>query len=215
MESASPGAYQTTPVEVGIQMVFYPCSILRAKTMGTYYGGSLDDRLNACSLNNIGNIYAAGQTSSSDNIASPGAYQTIFGGINDGFLVNSISAARRQWGYLFWRRQFRFGDRMSVNDSCYVYISGYTRSRNNIATPRVISARIWSGTEDAFLAKFDSTGNLKWSTYYVEVREMKVKMCCRYNGHIYLAGSTSSANNMATPGACQTDYGEVPGMPSL
>jgi len=206
---ASPGAYQTTPGGGG-----YPDGFLSLfdssgqRQWGTYYGGSLDDRLNACSLNNIGTIYAAGQTSSSDNIASPGAYQTIFGGINDGFLVKFNLSGQRQWGTYFGADSSDLAIGCAVNDSCYVYISGYTRSRNNIATPGSFQPVYGGGTEDAFLAKFDSTGNLKWSTYYGGSERDEGQNCAvDTTGHIYLAGSTSSANNMATPGACQTDYG--------
>ena len=54
----------------------------------TYYGGALDDYANGIALDSIDNIYFGGSTSSTNNMATTGAYQTSYGGAhNDGFLA--------------------------------------------------------------------------------------------------------------------------------
>jgi len=47
---------------------------------GTYYGGSNTEFLGGMALDAAGGILVTGQTSSSSSIATPGAYQTLFGG---------------------------------------------------------------------------------------------------------------------------------------
>ncbi|MEO6832214.1 MAG: T9SS type A sorting domain-containing protein, partial [Chitinophagaceae bacterium] len=47
---------------------------------GTYYGGTGDDDIRTCAVDGNYNLYAAGTTSSLTGLATPGAFQTTFGG---------------------------------------------------------------------------------------------------------------------------------------
>src|SRR5690606_7648 len=47
-----------------------------------------------------------------------------------------------------------------------IYISGITTGLSNIATTGAYQETIASGERDAFLAKFDTSGQLQWATYY-------------------------------------------------
>jgi len=47
---------------------------------GTYYGGSETDEGYAVGFDYIGNAYISGGTNSSNNIATPGSFSTVFGG---------------------------------------------------------------------------------------------------------------------------------------
>src|SRR5690606_1787415 len=59
-----------------------------SRLWGTYYGGSENEGLfSSCTVSNTGFVYLAGQTNSTSDIASYGAYQTIYGGNTDAFLV--------------------------------------------------------------------------------------------------------------------------------
>lgn len=59
-----------------------------ARQWGTFYGGNLDDISHSCALDNAGNVYVVGETSSSGSaLVTAGAHQTSNAGGIDGFLV--------------------------------------------------------------------------------------------------------------------------------
>lgn len=66
-------------------------SIEGIQKWGTYYGGSAGDVGYSCVLDGHGNLYLAGETKSTNAIASPGAHQTTHSGgatsFSDGFLT--------------------------------------------------------------------------------------------------------------------------------
>ena len=53
---------------------------------GSYYGGGQTDRGGSCAVGGNGNVYLAGSTASSTDIAFEG-YQNSYAGSNDAFLV--------------------------------------------------------------------------------------------------------------------------------
>ena len=59
------------------------------RVWGSYYGGSAEDAVNACQINDEQTIYLAGSTNSTSGIATSGSNQSSYGGGNsDAFLVN-------------------------------------------------------------------------------------------------------------------------------
>lgn len=55
---------------------------------GTYYGGSNQDQINSCKVNNSGEIIISGKTNSANNIATPGAYRSdLYNCSWDGFVA--------------------------------------------------------------------------------------------------------------------------------
>src|SRR6185437_1923324 len=64
----------------------------------TYYGGSDIDEGNSVATDGSGNVFLAGEASSTSGIASSGAYQTSGGGNSAAFLVKFNSRGSRIWG---------------------------------------------------------------------------------------------------------------------
>lgn len=54
---------------------------------GTYFGGSSNDHGRGITMDDLGKIYIAGETSSVDSIASAGAFNTVWAGGDDAFLA--------------------------------------------------------------------------------------------------------------------------------
>jgi len=54
---------------------------------GTYYGGEGEDKATAVAFDGSGNVFITGQTTSTDDIATTGAYQTTLGGPDDAFIA--------------------------------------------------------------------------------------------------------------------------------
>ncbi len=172
----------------------------------TYYGGAEWDYGFGCSVDKFGNIYYSGNTHSTDNISTPGCYQPLYGGgTYDAVLVKFDSTGVRKWGTYFGGTGVE-GAAFGVNDATgnRITITGSATATSNISTLDGHQPTYGGGVEDAFIAEFDSTGNLIWGSYYGGTGQDN-GTCIAINdfGTIYVAGNTPSATNISTPGAHQ------------
>ncbi|MBA3662613.1 MAG: T9SS type A sorting domain-containing protein [Bacteroidetes bacterium] len=88
-----------------------------------------------------------------------------------------------------------------------VYLAGFCLSTSNIATSGTYQFTL-SGSFDAYLAKFNSNGNMIWGTYFGGPNvETLYAIFVEANGTIYMCGDSSSPNGIASTGAHQTVYG--------
>lgn len=174
---------------------------------GTYYGGNGFDRALACHANQQGEVYIAGHSSSSVNIASPGAHKEVYDTnadiYGDGFLAKFDSSGVRQWG------TYIGGDNTDQVWSCKsdnsgnVFIAGHTSSSNNIATEDAHQI-INQGLKDVFLMKFSPLGQKLWGTYYGgEDDEQATTLDLDSNSNVYITGRTESDGFIATTGVHQ------------
>jgi hypothetical protein len=209
---ATAGAHQT--VYAGGPIVFgtggYDAFLVKFNSSGvrqwaTYYGGSQDDMGISCAVDASGNVYMIGSTSSTSGIATAGAHETT---INDGFLVKFNSNGVRQWGTYFEGN----GNACTTDASGNIYIVGLTNSTSGIATAGAHQT-VMSGSGDAFLVKFNSSGVKQWGTYfggpYTLASGMETGYSCATDalGNVYMTGHTPSTSGIATAGAHQTIYG--------
>jgi hypothetical protein len=170
----------------------------------TYFGGAETDMGHACASDGEGNIYLAGYTFSSTDIASNG-HQNSLGGNNDAFLVKFNTDGVRQWATYYG------GENNEVSYSCAtdingnVFLSGETRSIASIA---------WNGHQnsiggdrDAFIVKFNSAGVRQWGSYYGGTEWDGGWGCAADIGeNVYLTGNTLSVSSIASNGF-QNAYG--------
>ncbi len=138
----------------------------------TYYGASGTEENPDITTDVNGNVYLEGTTTSTDSIAWGGFQNTIAGlsyedvGYSpNAFLVKFDGSGNRLWATYFGGSGANDGVCVATDDSANVYISGLTTSTSNIAY-NGYQTTFGSGTQDAFLVKFDQNGNLIWSTYY-------------------------------------------------
>jgi len=111
------------------------------------------------------------------------------------------------WGTYFGGGDYESGNSIAADDSGNVYISGYAESQSGIATNGAFQTSFGGGSEDAFLAKFNSNGALLWATYYGGTgNDFVDHVAIDGSGNVYIAGETSSASGIATSGAYQTIY---------
>ena len=171
----------------------------------TYYGGSEWDYGISCAIDASGNVYMIGSTSSTSGIATAGAHETT---VNDGFLVKFNSSGVRQWGTYFEGN----GNACTTDASGNVYIVGLTNSTSGIATAGAHQT-VMSGSGDAFLVKFNSSGVRQWGTYFGgpfnggSANETGISCATDASGNIYMVGKTPSNSGIATVGAHQTAGG--------
>jgi len=166
----------------------------------TYYGGDRTDEAWSCATDASGNVYLAGRTLSTNNIASSSnSHQPTNGGGDDAFLVKFNASGVRQWATFYGGSGTDWGRSCATDASGNVYLAGYTLSTNNIASSSNSHQPTYGGGDDAFLVKFNASGVRQWATYYGGSGTDWGRSCATdASGNVYLAGWTASANNIAS-----------------
>ncbi len=171
----------------------------------TAYGGDDNDVSYGITSDKHGNTYMTGATSSLNNVATFGSYQSSYsGGFRDAFVFKLDSAGNKIWGTYFGGNNWDESMAITIDSLNNIYIGGFTMSSANIATPGS-HQQVYGGFGDAFLAKFDSSGTRIWSTYFGGSGSTEgYAVCLDNNENVFLAGHTFSSTGVATPGAYQT-----------
>jgi len=179
---------------------------------GTYYGGNSIDNVKSISTDGSSNVYMTGWTVSGNgtSIATAGAHQsTLISASYQAFLVKFNSSGIRQWGTYFGGIWDEIAYGCKVDNSGDIYITGHSTSptSTDVATPGAHQSTL-GGNADAFLAKFNTSGVLQWSTYYGGA-ESDVSFVCTTDGsgNVYMAGASASTINIATGGSHQNAFG--------
>jgi hypothetical protein len=169
---------------------------------GTYYGGYSDDEAFCCATAANGSVYLAGGTGTEGGaaIATSGGQQPVFGGQADAFLAKFDSTGLRKWGTYYGATGVDYGFTCSTDDADNVYLGGDTYSLYGIAAAGHQNNHGGGGL-DAFLVKFDGSGERLWGTYYGGSGPDE----CRGSGtdeagNVYLVGQTGSTNGIASYG---------------
>lgn len=170
----------------------------------TYFGGNRRESFSSVDIGVDGYVYAGGYSQSS-GLATKGVHQEVkLGSHAMALLAKLDSAGQRVWATYYGGTQGDDIQGVSCDKYGYTYIAGSTYSISGISTPKAFQVSRSIGGIDGFLAKFDSTGNIVWGTYYggrnaswifsVDVSEgTEVSVC----------GQTFSDTNIATSNAHQ------------
>jgi hypothetical protein len=172
---------------------------------GTYYGSGGITRGRRCVLApDEQSVYLLGQTRSAEQIATPGAHQEANAGGFDAYLVKFDAHGQRRWGTYLGGAGTDLGIACATDQDGSIYVGGWTESTTGIATPGAHQEAYGGGSDDAFLAKFSSEGLRQWGTYFGDDRSDWGLACATdSNGFVYLAGRTSSPQEIATAGTHQ------------
>lgn len=179
------------------------------RVWATYYGGTNGYGYNVAT-DVWGNVYLAGTTGSSSDVAL-GGFQNTIGGISDAFLVKFDSAGNRIWATYYGGANVDEGYSVATDASGNVFLGGYTSSTSGIASGGFQNT-YGGGSNDAFLVKFDSAGARLWATYYggsgdeMMLFAGDIGVATDVSGNTYLTGLTTSTANMAS-GGFQNTYG--------
>lgn len=169
----------------------------------TYYGGTNNENNPNIVLDNLGNIYASGSTSSTVGISTVGSHQATIAGSGDAFLVKFNSSGVRQWGTYLGGSSYDYDPNIATDGTGNVYVAFSTSSTNNISTTGA-SQLTRSGAEDLGLVKFNTSGVRQWGTYLGgNLYESKPSITVDPNSNIYIGGITNSTTGIATTGAHQ------------
>jgi len=172
----------------------------------TYLGGAGNDAGTGIDIAN-GIIYLGGNTSSSTNIASPGAQQSAPLSFDESFLAAFTTGGQRLWSTYFGGEDTDYIFDLRVDPLSQILICGASNSTMNISTPGAWQASLTtSGIYDAFFARYSSAGSLQFSSYFGgEGNDQARGIAIDKAGKIYLAGETTSTVGIASGNAVQVN----------
>jgi len=198
---ASVGSYQSTSGgATDAMMVKFDSAGHRV--WGTYYGGSGGDNATGVAYDRNGGIYLVGNTTSTDSIATPGGFLTVYPGSAANFLAKFTTGGERVWATYVGHGGINLYQCVACDTVGHVYLSGVTTDVLGISTPGSYMPA-HSGGRDCFLVAFDTSGTRAWGTYYGGPGDDFGGVCASDGSSIYLCGYTYSTSGIATPGAFQ------------
>ncbi len=172
----------------------------------TYFGGSNNQFNRSITADASGNAYIAGTTTSSNNIATSGTYQTSFTSPSSDFIAKFNSAGNRIWGSYYAGINGGITiDGIAADNFGGLYFAGTTNNNSGVTTSGSHQPNYGGGTYDGCLVKFDTGGHRLWATYYGGSSYDDIwGLTCDNAGNVYICGQDSSTNNIASTGAYQT-----------
>ncbi|MUT67491.1 SBBP repeat-containing protein [Paenibacillus sp. NEAU-GSW1] len=208
----TPGAFQTSLAGGGSQDAFVSKLSPEGSWLiySTYIGGVDASSGIAIAVDDYGNAYITGSTSSSDFPVTTGAFQTSFGGgTNTAFVAKlNWSGSGFEYATYLGGTGASIGKGIAVDGSGNAYVTGYTDEADFPVTSGAFQQTNAGGTS-AFIARLNSSGSaLDYSTYVGgTANDYANAIDVSYFGDAYVTGYTLSADFPTTPGAFQTSFG--------
>ncbi len=175
----------------------------------SYLGGSADDAAGDVAVDASGATYVTGTTESIDFPASPGAFQTTFGGVVDAFVAKiSPDGSALDYATYLGGTAEDFGTGIAVDDAGNAYVGGWTRSTDFPTTPECFQSDGGGTFPDGFVTELDPSGaSPVYSTYLGGTRDDELQgLALDTNGDTYVTGYSGSSDYPTTPGAYDTTY---------
>lgn len=171
---------------------------------GTYFGGPDIESAYDIHVLPSGMIYMCGDSFSTINLASVGAHQTVYGGgINDAYLSKFTTNGQLIWSTYYGGTEHDVGQGVTVDSNGDVMMCGHTQSLDNIGTTGALNEN-FLGIVDAYVVKFDSSGNRLWGTYFGDNDDEEAfDISTDPLDNIIITGYTSSTNGISTIGSHQ------------
>ncbi len=161
----------------------------------TYLGGNGNDAGNSVTVDDSGNIYLLGYTTST-NFPVQNPIQSTNAGGEDVFLAKiNASGISLDYSTYLGGSTDDLGSSLAVDSSGNAYLSGYATS-SNFPLLNPIQASYGGGSHDAFVAKVNASGtSLIYSTYLGgNALDSSIDLAIDSVGNVYVTGWTDSPN---------------------
>lgn len=132
----------------------------------TLYGGRQDELGEGIAVNSADEVLVSGRTNGDQFPVTPGAFQTSYGGANDGFLIALTSTGGRKWASYLGGSGDELEVHVAVDGNDEVLLCGTTSSLDFPVTNGGTQTTHGGGGTDAFVTKFSGSGIQIWGTYY-------------------------------------------------
>ncbi|MGB6943685.1 MAG: SBBP repeat-containing protein [Bryobacteraceae bacterium] len=199
--------YRITGQDVSIELSAYDRTaaiiIDPVLVFSTYLGGSGFDAIYAATADGSGNLYVSGKTSSGSLSNSSIPLRSS----SDAF-VAKLNSSGTEVLYLVYLGGGGndWANGIAIDASGNAYLTGVTESSDFPVTRGALSTTA-PGAENAFIAKFNSIGQLQYSTYLGGASpSIGSSIAVDATGAAYVAGQTQSTSFPVTTGAFQISY---------
>jgi hypothetical protein len=182
-----------------------------ALVYSTYIGGSGVDDGETIAIDSSSNAYVTGITASSDFPATPGAFDTTFGGGEDAYVAKLDPAGVLAYATYLGGSGIDEGLGLALDGASNAYATGFTESINFPTTVGAADTTL-GGARDAYVTKLNANGSaLAYSSYLGGSRaEQAGSIDLDGGGNAYLAGITGSSDFPTTPGAFDSSLAQAP-----
>jgi methyl-accepting chemotaxis protein len=178
-----------------------------ALALSTFLGGTDYDLASSVAVDASGNVYITGNTNSKADFPILNSAQPILNGLGDAFVAKFSPNGALLWSTYLGGSQNDAVNAIAVDASGNVYVTGYTFSPN-FPTTAGAAQKHFLGSEDAFVAKYSTNGTLMYSTFLGGSSfDYGNGITVDAAGHVYVTGTTGSADFPTTPGVAQSKFG--------
>ena len=173
---------------------------------GTLLGGTGDESMTALDVDNAGNIYPVGWTTSTSAIATTGVSQQFAGGLYDGFVTKYNSAGTKLWGTYWGGSADENCLGVDVDGSGNVFVTGVAVS-TGMATNGAFQTTM-NGIADVIVGRYNTNGTLQWGTYLGGAGyDQGYGIALDQNGNVFVTGETESATVMGSTNSYDVTLG--------
>ena len=171
----------------------FPLVIDPTLVYSTYLGGTDYDIGREIDVDSSGDAYIVGETASND-FPTQNPHQGTYMGLTDAFVTKLAPPGNSLiFSTYFGGTSHDYGSGIDVDSSGIAYITGTTYS-SDFPTANPLYPNL-HGIQDAFVAKFSSTGTLMYSTYLGGSGwEWGIDIAVENNGVSYTIGFTDSSD---------------------
>jgi hypothetical protein len=208
-------AYQSTSPSSGNAHAFltelYPSGT--SLVFSTYFGGNGQDRAFGMALDSQGNIYLAGDTTSTDFPITANAFQSMNQGQGDAFVSKlTPGAASVVYSTFLGGTAADQATSIALDSKNNAYVTGFTSSSNFPTLTPLQAVLVNSGAStcssgvcpDAFVSAFNTSGAAIYSTFLGGSNaDLGQAIAADSAGNAYVAGSTTSSNFPVILGALE------------
>ena len=174
----------------------------------TYFGGYSSDSGYDVALDDKGNIYLIGTTSSPDMPTTPGAYDRYYNGNQDAFIAKlSPDGSTLLYSTFLGGSGEEVGRDIAIDVEGNMYVTGHTYSADFPTTPGALDTGL-SGGRDGFVVKLNAAGDELVYGTYLGGDDWDYGSCIAVDalGSAYAGGFTHGAFPV-TAGAAQEAFG--------
>ena len=189
----------------------------------TYFGGNGEETGHSIAVDGSGNIYVAGNTSTSTYSASSctvpsdngfpkcttassfnnsGSYG---GGSSDGFIAKFDAGGALTWSTFYGKSADDYINDIAVDVNNDLLLTGKTASTTGFTASSGVTYNqtIIGGAYDAFITRFSSSGAHTWCTYFGGSGDDEgISVATDNNNHIFIGGSTASSTPACSTNTC-------------
>ena len=208
---ATTGAYKFSNPGGGADAFIVKMNLDGVRQWASYFGGNGGENCASIALDNNGSVYISGNTNSSTGIATIGSHQGTIASTGleeDAFLAKFSNEGSLIWATYYGGSKKEAEAYVATDLSGNVFLSGYTNSADGIASSSAHQPSLASHDfNDAFLAKFNSSGVRQWGTYYGGLYDERAnKISTDKLGNVYITGQSNSSTSIATTGTHQSSF---------